>query len=123
MAEDKGIDTEKGGLPKDQPQNSIPPSGRQLGGGPGYADMTSGAGSSGTGGYGNAQNQQLHQGQHDDSMARQSDERLSRGEAFDEQQGGGCGPDSVSIDRDQLARDQREHQDRGQSIAKDEADR
>jgi len=38
-------------------------SGQQLGGGPGASDRDAAGGSSGTGGYGNAQNQSFHQGQ------------------------------------------------------------
>ena len=70
--------------------------GAQMGGGPGSSDMASPGGSSGTGGYGNAQNQANHQGQ----QARPSGHDLhqSRGEAFDEQQGGGRSFDSVSGD-------------------------
>ena len=41
----------------------------------------------------------------------------SRGERFDEAQGGGRGPESVSLDDDEIARDQQAHQDRGQSDA------
>jgi hypothetical protein len=112
--------------------------GAQMGGGPGESDMASPGGSSG-GGYGNAQNQANHQGQ----QVRPSghDMHQSRGELFDEQQGGGRGTGSVSDDRvaqaggsggsfdqvqdtdaldaqgDALLRDQQAHQDRGQSAA------
>jgi hypothetical protein len=41
----------------------------------------------------------------------------SRGERYDEEQGGGRGPDSVSLDDDEIAADQQAHQDRGQSEA------
>ena len=41
----------------------------------------------------------------------------SRGERFDEEQGGGRGPESVSLDDDEIAADQQAHQDRGQSEA------
>ena len=41
----------------------------------------------------------------------------SRGERFDEEQGGGRGPESVSPDDDEIAADQQAHQDRGQSEA------
>lgn len=109
-------------LPRGQDQNGTTVGGRQIGGGPGPSDMGAAGGSSGTGGYGNAQNQQLHQGQQQDVPARgRSDERLDRGERFDEQQGGGRGPDAVS--RDDLADDQAAHQDRGQTIAETESDR
>ena len=113
-----------------------------VGGGPDQSDMASPGGSSGSGGYGNAQNQANHQGQQGQS-ARPSghDMHQSRGELFDEQQGGGRGPGSVSDDAvaqvggsdgsfdqvtdtnaleaqaDELLRDQQEHQDRGQSAA------
>ena len=111
--------------------------GTQMGGGPEESDMASPGGSSGTGGYGNAQNQANHQGQQ--VLPSGHDMHQSRGELFDEQQGGGRGPDSVSSDSiaqvggsdgsfdqvtdqnaleaqaDELLRDQQEHQDRGQS--------
>jgi hypothetical protein len=70
--------------------------GTQLGGGPGPSDMAAPGGSSGSGGYGNAQNQANHQGQQTPQTGR--DERQSRGERFDEEQGGGRGPDSISDD-------------------------
>lgn len=70
--------------------------GSQLGGGPDQSDMASPGGSSGGGGYGNAQNQANHQGQQTGPVGH--DLRQSRGEAFDEQQGGGRGADSVSGD-------------------------
>ena len=41
----------------------------------------------------------------------------SRGERYDEEQGGGRGPESVSLDDDEIAADQQAHQDRGQSEA------
>jgi hypothetical protein len=113
--------------------------GTQLGGGPDQSDMASPGGSSGTGGYGNAQNQANHQGQ--EVRPSGHDMHQSRGELFDEQQGGGRGFDSVSgdnvaqaggsdgsfdqvTDENELSRqadailaDQQEHQDRGQSAA------
>ncbi len=109
------------------------------GGGPGESDMASPGGSSGTGGYGNAQNQANHQGQ--EVRPSGHDMHQSRGELFDELQGGGRSEDSVSGDSvaqvggsdgsfdqatdenelsrqaDELLRDQQEHQDRGQSAA------
>jgi hypothetical protein len=115
--------------------------GAQLGGGPDPSDMGAPGGSSGSGGYGNAQNQANHQGQQTALQGR--DMSQSRGEAFDEAQGGGRGPDSVSRDEiaqvgggsgsfdqvqdtntldqaaDEFLRDQAEHQDRGQSDAED----
>ncbi len=109
----------------------------QLGGGADAADQDAAGGSSGTGGYGNAQNQANHQGQQQAQTGYGSgqdighDASQSRGEAFDEQQGGGRGADSVSgggdaisdpaenrqLDQqaDALLQDQPEHQDRGQS--------
>ncbi len=114
------------------------------GGGPVESDMASPGGSSGSGGYGNAQNQANHQGQ----QVRPSghDMHQSRGELFDEQQGGGRGPGSVSDDEiaqvggsdgsfdqstdrnelsrqaDELLRDQQDHQNRGQETADFERD-
>ena len=92
--------------------------GTQLGGGAGQSDMASPGGSSGTGGYGNAQNQANHQGQQTPQTGR--DERQSRGERFDEEQGGGRG---VMFDGSggvsDFADDQVSHQDRGQSEAAD----
>lgn len=54
-------------------------------------------------------------------------DRQSRGERYDELSGGGRSADTVSFDRerdgdDDLAEDQREHQDRGQSEAEDEVE-
>ncbi|MEA3016293.1 MAG: hypothetical protein QOI38_1015 [Sphingomonadales bacterium] len=51
----------------------------------------------------------------------------SRGERYDEQSGGGRSADTVSFDRerdgtDEIAEDQRAHQDRGQSEAEDEVE-
>ena len=111
--------------------------GTQLGGGPGASDMAAPGGSSGSGGYGNAQNQANHQGQQTGIIGR--DMNQSRGERFDEAQGGGRGAESVSSDAvaqvggsdgsfdqvqddnplskaaDEFLRDQQEHQDRGQN--------
>ena len=86
-------------LPREQDQNGTSTGGRQVGGGPSAADMAAPGGSSGTGGYGKAQNQQLHQGQ----------------------QGGGRGDESVSSE-DDLGEDQAAHQDRGQSVAEAESE-
>ena len=118
--------------------------GAQLGGGPEPSDMAAPGGSSGTGGYGNAQNQANHQGQQAGTSGH--DLGQSRGERFDEAQGGGRGADSVSSDSvaqvggsdgsfdqvqdndplteaaDEFLRDQQEHQDRGQSEAEFESD-
>ena len=113
--------------------------GTQIGGGPGQSDMASPGGSSGSGGYGNAQNQANHQGQ--EVRPSGHDMHQSRGELFDEQQGGGRDAESISSDdvaqvggsdgsfdqetddnelsrqADELLRDQQAHQDRGQSAA------
>ena len=118
--------------------------GAQLGGGPDPSDMAAPGGSSGTGGYGNAQNQANHQGQQ--GAAPGHDLGQSRGERFDEAQGGGRGAESVSSDSvaqvggsdgsfdqvqdndpltkaaDEFLRDQQEHQERGQSEAAFESD-
>jgi len=107
--------------PSDQQQNGIQGGGTQLGGGPEPSDMGSPGGSSGTGGYGNAQNQQFHQGQQE-RPAQSGDGNLSRGERFDEAQGGGRGPDQIGSDADEFADDQAEHQDRGQSVTDAESD-
>ncbi|HEY0111970.1 MAG TPA: hypothetical protein VGB59_02330 [Allosphingosinicella sp.] len=99
----------------------------QQGGGASAADMDQAGGSSGSGGYGNMQNQQNHQGQQSQG---QSDfgggsEGQSRGERFDEAQGGGRGADSsgreagsqsrLEAEADEFLQDQQAHQDRGQS--------
>lgn len=116
--EDRGED-----VPRDQEQSGIPSGGRQIGGGPSAPDMAAPGGSSGTGGYGNAQNQQLHQGQQGDTLSGgRGEEWQERGERFDEAQGGGRGEDGVSGSAD-LANDQASHQDRGQTVAREEADR
>lgn len=118
--------------------------GAQLGGGPEPSDMAAPGGSSGTGGYGNAQNQANHQGQQTGIPGR--DLGQSRGERFDEAQGGGRSAEGVSSDSvaqaggsdgsfdqvqdndprtqaaDEFLRDQQEHQDRGQSEAELERD-
>lgn len=119
-------DSDKDGgedLPRNQDQSGHSPGGRQVGGGPSPSDMAAPGGSSGTGGYGNAQNQQLHQGQQDATLSGgRGEEWEERGERFDEAQGGGRGEESVSADTD-LAADQAAHQDRGQTVAREEADR
>ena len=105
--------------------------GGMVGGGPGASDASSAGGSSGTGGYGNSQNVQFHQGQGSAPPglaggAPHGHSGLSRGEAFDEQQGGGRGADTVSPGgdggADDFLIDQQEHQDRGQSEAEQESD-
>jgi hypothetical protein len=82
----------KGEFTRDQMQGEK--GGSQLGGGPDPSDMGSPGGSSGGGGYGNAQNQANHQGQQ--TAPTGHDAQQSRGELFDEQQGGGRSDDSVS---------------------------
>lgn len=118
--------------------------GAQLGGGPSRSDMAAPGGSSGSGGYGNAQNQANHQGQQTGPSGH--DMGQSRGELYDEAQAGGRDAASVSSDSvaqvggsdgsfdqvqdddpltkatDEFLRDQQEHQDRGQSDADFESD-
>ena len=105
--------------------------GGMVGGGPGASDASSAGGSSGTGGYGKAQNVQFHQGQGDSPPglaggAPRGTSGQSRGEAYDEQQGGGRSVDTVSQlgdgEADDFQIDQQEHQDRGQSEAERESD-
>jgi hypothetical protein len=67
----------------------------QAGGGPGPSDTSNAGGDASPGGSGS--------------------DGQSRGERFDEEQGGGRSPESVSPDDDEIAEDQRAHQDRGQS--------
>jgi hypothetical protein len=75
--------------------------GRQMGGGANESDPDPAGGSSGTGGYGNAQNQENHQGQQGQASYGNSGEvEQSRGERFDEMQGGGRASDSVSDEGD-----------------------
>jgi hypothetical protein len=100
-----------------------------VGGGPSPGDLGAPGGSSGTGGYGSAQNAANHQGQRESQAGlagggqlQQGDAGQSRGEAFDEQQGGGRSSDSISLDGDEAGTedfqlDQQAHQDRGQSEA------
>jgi hypothetical protein len=73
--------------------------GQQLGGGPGASDQDAAGGSSGTGGYGNAQNQSFHQGQPSDPQKPVTRE-LSRGERFDMEQGGGRADDAVDFEQE-----------------------
>ena len=131
-----------GGYTRDAMQGET--GGTQMGGGPEQSDMAAPGGSSGTGGYGNAQNQANHQGQQTGTQGH--DLSQSRGERFDEAQGGGRGAGSVSSDSiaqvggsdgsfdqvqdtnqldkaaDEFLRDQQEHQDRGQGQSDFEAD-
>lgn len=93
-----------GGTPRNKPQNGAPPGGTQAGG--------------------NAQNEQSHQGQQERSaFGSDGGEDRSRGERFDEAQGGGRGADSTGSDADAFAEDQADHQERGQSLADSETDR
>ena len=108
--------------PRGQEQSGQSGGGRQIGGGPSASDMAAPGGSSGTGGYGNAQNQQFHQGQQDGSLSgRDSDPALDRAERLDEQQAGGRGDNAVTMKADDLEADQAAHQDRGQSVAEEES--
>src|SRR4051812_5453697 len=82
----------------------------QAGGGPGPSDVSNAGGSSGTGGYGRSQNVANHQGQQAQPgqaglaggrpTASDAAPGQSRGERYDEEQGGGRGPESVSLDDD-----------------------
>lgn len=77
--------------------------GQQLGGGPGASDEDAAGGSSGTGGYGNAQNQSNHQGQTggpDENPPHPAHRELSRGERFDLEQGGGRAADGVDFEEE-----------------------
>lgn len=96
--------------------------GKMIGGGPGLSDQDADGGSSGTGGYGNAQDQQF-QGQNagldTQSAIGTGPDGLSRGERFDVEQGGGRGPDELET-TNELEVDQQAHQDRGQSVAEEQ---
>ncbi len=84
-------------------------SGQQLDGGPGGSDQDAAGGSSGTGGYGNAQNQSNHQGQTggpDENVPHPARRELSRGERFDMEQGGGRAADGVDFE-EELQEDRR----------------
>ncbi len=111
MTNDDRPETREG--PAGQEQSGRTVGGAQAGGGPVESDMEAGGGSSSAGGHGRAQNQMFHQGQESDQASREVKDGRSRGQRFDEAQGGGRGPDD-------LARDQAEHQDRGQSQAERE---
>ena len=118
MADERRDPREVGGK-----QGDVRTVGSQAGGGPGPSDMAAPGGSSGTGGYGEAQNQQFHQGQNDRGTPASGGDGLARGDRFDEAQGGGRSSDRVSAgEADDFASDQAEHQDRGQSVAEAEAD-
>jgi hypothetical protein len=106
-------------------QRNTQEGGRQLGGGPEATDRDAAGGSSGSGGYGSAQHAENLQGQSERGEAPEPGQ--SRGERYDEQSGGGRSAETVSFDRardgdDDLAEDQRAHQDRGQSEAEDEVE-
>ena len=126
MQDDRNDDMRDGApaeTPRNQDQSGQSGGGRQVGGGPSASDMAAPGGSSGTGGYGNAQNQQFHQGQQDATLSgRESDAALDRADRFDEQQGGGRGEDAVTVNADDIAADQAAHQDRGQTIAETESE-
>ena len=75
--------------------------------------------------YGRDQNAESHQGQSESQRPDAAERGQSRGERYDEAAGGGRGADSVSFDPDrdgfdELAEDQEQHQDRGQSEAEEE---
>ncbi len=110
-----GIDREE--VRRETQQTGTGDGGSQLGGGPTQSDMEAGGGSGSGGGYRHAQNQQNHQGQ--DLPGYGSSPDQSRGERFDEEQGGGRGAESVS-GAEEFARDQEEHQDRGQRWIEEE---
>ncbi len=113
--------------------NEIPTGGTQAGGGPGASDNKAPGGSSGTGGYGQGQNQANHQGQDNPYGNAQSGygsgQDLDRGQSYDAQQGGGRSAEDVDGDQseadrrdaqqtaqaDEFLKDQQAHQDRGQS--------
>ena len=59
----------------------------------------------------------------DGMTGRELQESQSRGERYDEDANGGRGPESVSPDDDEIARDQQTHQDRGQDEAEAEFER
>jgi hypothetical protein len=59
----------------------------------------------------------------DGMTSRDLQESQSRGERYDEDANGGRGPESVSPDDDEIARDQQAHQDRGQDEAEAEFER
>lgn len=88
------------------------------------ADMNGGRQVGSSNGYGQDQNSENMQGQQ--GQASYGNSGQSRGERFDEQQGGGRGPDSIDQqqgDATEFGRDQMEHQDRGQSEIDEESDR
>jgi len=86
--------------------------GSQLGGGAEAADQDAAGGSSGTGGYGSAQNQANHQGQPSDYHKPVTRE-LSRGERYDLEQGGGRAADAIDTE-DELTPAERERAELGQ---------
>lgn len=108
MPEDRNPDV-RDDSPRTREQSGVKQGGRQIGGGPEGADIQAPGGSSGTGGYGKMQDQQNLQGQADRNLSGvRSDEKLSRGERFDEQQGGGRGPESVSPPESDFKREEEE---------------
>ena len=98
----------------------------QAGGQPagGASDQDAAGGSSGSGGYGNAQNQSFHQGQTggpDEGPQHPSARELSRGEQYDMEQGGGRADDSVDFG-EELKEGSDEGQERGQRWLDENAD-
>ena len=80
--------------------------GEMLGGAPEASDGDAAGGSSGTGGYGNAQNRTLQgpTGGPDENPDHPATRELSRGERFDLEQGGGRASDAVDFEAE-LAED------------------
>jgi hypothetical protein len=124
-------DSQAGGGSGEFGGNRAQQQGQPEGGGATASDMSQAGGSSGTGGYGSSQNvvnqrdQQPAQGSpsglaEGDASAGRAGSGQSRGDRFDEEQGGGRG---VGFDGEsgvsEFAEDQAAHQDRGQSDASD----
>ena len=72
--------------PAGERQNGVMPSGHQAGVGPSAADRDPSGGSSGTGGYGRAQNQELS-GQRDAAADEGGDETLAEDQAAHQDRG------------------------------------
>lgn len=116
---------EFGGNRDQQQSGQAAHGGQQVGGGATAADFDQTGGSSGTGGYGNAQNQSNHQGQQSQAAYGNSDDaEQSRGEVFDERQGGGRATEALppSAKTSEFQQDQQKHQDRGQSSVEDDSE-
>jgi len=73
-----------------------PNGGRQVGGGADRSDQQAGGGSSGTGGYGKIQDRRQGREEQGDEANVRRDPQLDRGDAFDEEQGGGRDDQSLS---------------------------